>query len=180
MGSGTKHRPLGDTREPQGSAEASAEVRRQRRRRTESRRTEETRHEARREAEVVTAPPEVKNRFLAEAEVRTSASRTADTVTFVEVEAVEAGDRRGGGKGDSWQKYDKSKCIFSTLDVTNLNVKICSGRVNIYRRELVPNLFLSKWIFTCKFHFVVNCSVESLKASFSHLQSAGLGRSLNQ
>ena len=128
--------------------EASAEVRRQRRRTaTRDRRTEESRHEVRREAEAVTVP-EVKNRFLSEAvteasSIRTSASRTADTVTFVEVEA-EASERRGG-KGDSAWKFDKSKWI--SLDNARCHIfvsKFCPGRVNIYRRELVPNLFLSK------------------------------------
>ena len=121
MGSGNKNRPSG-TRDPQGPVEASAEVRRQRRRTaTRDRRTEESRHEVRREAEAVTVP-EVKNRFLSEAvteasSVRTSASRTADTVTFVEVEA-EAGERRG--KGDSAWKFDKSKWI--SLDNTRCHI----------------------------------------------------------
>ena len=122
MGSGNKNRPS-ETRDPQGPVEASAEVRRQRRRTaTRDRRTEESRHEVRREAEAVTVP-EVKNRFLSEAvteasSVRTSASRTADTVTFVEVEA-EAGERRG--KGDSAWKFDKSKWIsLDNTDVTSL------------------------------------------------------------
>ena len=56
---------------------------------------------------------EVKNRFLSEAEassVKTASTRIADTVTFVEVEA-ESSERRAGSKGESWQKFDKSKWI---------------------------------------------------------------------
>ena len=114
--SGSKPRTSGES---QGSAEA--EVRRQRRRRTETR---ESRHEARtREAETVTGP-EVKNRFLAEAEassLKTASMRTADTVTFVEVEAETTERRAGGSKGESWQKFDKSKWIkLLTRDVTYL------------------------------------------------------------
>ena len=139
MFSGSKPRTSGES---QGSAEA--EVRRQRRRRTETR---ETRHEARREAETVLGGPEVKNRFLAEAEassVKTASTRIADTVTFVEVEA-ETSEKRAGSKGESWQKFDKSKWItFDTRDVTSLCQNVSTVRVNIYRRDRVPNLFLSK------------------------------------
>ena len=157
--------------------EASAEVRRQRRRTaTRDRRTEDSRHEVRREAEAITAP-EVKNRFLAEAVTEASSvktSRTADTVTFVEVEA-EANERRGG-KGDSAWKFDKSKWI--SLDNNtrcHIFVSKCVPAVLTFIGESWCQIcFCQKWIFTYKFHFVVNCSDESLKASFGHLQQSGL------
>ena len=144
MFSGSKPRTSGES---QGSGEA--EVRRQRRRRTETR---ESRHEARtREAETVMGP-EVKNRFLAEAEassLKTASTRTADTVTFVEVEAESSERRAGGSKGESWQKFDKSKWIkLLTRDVTSL----CQNVLTFIGESVCQICFYQKWIFTCKFH----------------------------